>query len=359
VSAALLGAGILIIVVTAYDLFQSVVLPRPAVGRVRFSPLVLHWLWLIWRLGGRRIEPVRRREAFLGAFAPLAVLVLLILWAAALVLGYALMLMAVENLRLGSALYLSASSLLTIGVATPAGGAGHAIIAIEAANGLGVIALVVSLLFLLFGAFERREVQVIELDTSAGAPPSGVALLESCAGLELPEHLAATFTTWRTWAAQVLESHLAFPVLVYFRSSHDNEAWLNSFGAVMDAANLVLTSLEEGPHGEATMFYKVGKHLVDDIGYYFHFRRMRRPGMEKWELGQVLDRLRAAGYRARPLDEAWPAFAARRLQYVPLLDHLSRYLAIPPAPWIGDRSYVPHLDGAGTDPVDVASNRSE
>jgi len=342
----LLALGIFIVVATAYDLFQSVVLPRPAIGRVRLSPQVIHWCWLLWRAAGRRIEPARRREAALGAFGPLAVLLLLVLWVAALVLGYGLVLVGVEPLTFGPALYLSASSLFTIGLASAATGAGRAVTSVEAANGLGVIALVVSLLFLLFGAFERREVQVIDLDTSAGAPPSGIALLETCAEFAMPGHLAQTFAAWRTWAAQVLESHLAFPVLVYFRSSHDNEAWLNSFGAVMDAANLVLTAMEDGPRGEATMFYKVGRHLVADIGYYFRFKRMRQPGMEKWELGQVLDRLRAAGYASRTLEQTWPEFAARRLQYMPLLDHLSRYLAIPPAPWIGDRSYLPHQDAA-------------
>ena len=345
-SAGLLALGVLLVALTLYDLFESVVLPRPAVGRLRFSPLVLHVFWLVWRAVGRRLEPMRRREAVLGAFGPTAVLMLLLLWAAALVLGYALILMGCEPTGFGGALYLSASSFLTLGIAGPRSGPGRAIAPLEAATGLGLFALVVSLLFLLFGAFERREVQVIALDASAGAPPSGLALLEACAEFAIPQHLGETFATWRIWAAQVLESHLAFPALVYFRSSHDNEAWLNSFGAVMDAANLVLTAMEGGPRGEATMFYKVGRHLVDDIGFHFRFRRLRQPGLERWELERALARLAAAGYPTLPVEQAWPAFAARRLQYLPLIEHLSRYLVLPPAPWIGDRSYLPHRAGA-------------
>ncbi len=61
----------------------------------------------------------------------------------------------------------------------------------------------------------------------------------------MPQELERTLEEWRRWSAEVLESHLAYPVLIYFRSSHDNEAWLNSFGAVMDAAALVLTTLED------------------------------------------------------------------------------------------------------------------
>jgi len=55
--------------------------------------------------------------------------------------------------------------------------------------------------------------------------------------------LPALFVQAQRWTAEVLESHLAYPMLLFFRSSHDNEAWLNSFGAVMDAAVLVMSAV--------------------------------------------------------------------------------------------------------------------
>lgn len=344
---ACLVAGLLLVSTTAYDLIESVVLPRPAIGHVRLSIVLLRGLWRLWRAAGRRLRRIRQREGVLGSFGPLAVILLLLCWTGALVIGYGLILDAVSSAsHLGDSLYLSAAALLTFGLtnSVPATSLARLIVSLEAANGLGMVAMLVSLLFLLFSAFERREVQVITLDAIAGAPPSGVHLLETCAELGLPGLLDEIFDDWKLWAAQVLESHLAFPTLVYFRSSHDNEAWLNSFGAVMDAANLVLTTTTDVPHGRAELFYKVGRHLVDDLAYYFRYGELRRPGLDRHEFDEALERLRAAGYGVRDGEAAWQAFAARRLQYIPLLHHLARYLDIVAAPWIGDRSYLPHRE---------------
>jgi hypothetical protein len=111
------------------------------------------------------------------------------------------------------------------------------------------------------------------------------------------------------WSADVLESHLAYPVLTYFRSSHDNEAWLNSFGAVMDAAVLVLTAIEGGPAAPAKLMVKVGGHFVADLGYHLRYLRDVNPWLERHEFDEACDRLRAAGYRVRDDTETWEKFA--------------------------------------------------
>src|SRR5439155_21475303 len=111
------------------------------------------------------------------------------------------------------------------------------------------------------------------LDAIAGAPPAGVQLLENAAEHGMQEELIKTSDDWRHWAATVLESHLAYPILLFFRSSHDNEAWLNSFGAVMDAAPLVFRTVQDGPEGSAHVMINVGNHLVEDIAWYFRSYR--------------------------------------------------------------------------------------
>ena len=95
-------------------------------------------------------------------------------------------------------------------------------------------------------------------------------------------------------AAAVLESHLAYPMLVFFRSSHDNEAWLNSFGAVMDAAVLVMSTVDDKSEGPAKLMYRVGNHLVEDLSWYFR----------RWTPRSTAGRRpRAAG----PAPAPWPA----------------------------------------------------
>ncbi len=349
-------AGIIVVLLVLWDLFQSVVLPRPAVGRLRLSPYVLRFLWKLWRGFGTRITQPSRREGALSVFGPANVIIALGLWVSALILGYGLILFGLRTQiapvarDYGQAAYLSAASLLTIGFGdiVPTGRVARVVVTLEGASGLGIVALVISLLFSLFSSFQRREVQVITLDATAGAPPSGVQILETCAKFDMPGHLVDIFTAWKLWAAEVLESHLAYPVLNYFRSSHDNEAWLNSFGAVMDAAVLVVSVVDGGPTGQARLFLKIGGHLVEDLAWYFRFPHDHETGVERHEFDEACRRLRAVGYLTRDADAAWEQFTRLRSIYASPLNQMALHLAIPPAQWIGDRSYLPHRDAQHT-----------
>jgi hypothetical protein len=159
--------------------------------------------------------------------------------------------------------------------------------------------------------------------------------------------LIKTFEDWREWAADVLESHLAYPSLLWFRSSHDNEAWLNSFGAVMDAAVLVLSTVDDETEGPARLMYTVGNHLVEDLSWYFGYKNIHDPIVEKMEYDQARERLRVAGYKCHGAPYGWEKFAKLRSEYASPLNQLARALLIIPAQWIGDRSYLPHRGRPG------------
>ncbi|HEY2702868.1 MAG TPA: ion channel [Candidatus Dormibacteraeota bacterium] len=342
--------GALITVLTLYDLFDAVVLPRPSVGRLSPSLALLRGMWTVWRWLGTRFSQSNRREAVLAVYAPLAVLVLLGVRMCVLVVGFALVFNGLAHQfrpppqDLGISLYFSTASLLSLGVTDiePTGGVVRTLVALEAAFGLGLIAVVISFLFSLFTSFQRRETAVVSLDALAGAPPSGAQILEACAQYRMPQELERTLVEWRVWSADVLESHLAYPVLLYFRSSHDNEAWINSFGAVMDAAVLVLTTLEDCPIGPAHLMVKVGGHLVEDMAYRRNDHGDGLPWLEREDYDEARRRLRAVGYRVRDGDAPWEEFIRHRSVYASPLIRLARLLAVPPAPWIGDRSYLPH-----------------
>jgi len=347
-----IALGILLVGTTLYDFFQSVVLPRPAVGRLSVSGSLLRAMWRAWRGMGIHLGRVQTREAFLAAFGPLSVLVLLAVRVSVLIAGYGFILHAIhDQLRppsasLGNAMYFSGESLLTLGFGDffADGPVARLLVLLEAATGLGLVAVAISFLFSLFTSFQRREVAVVSLDAIAGAPPSGVQLLEVTADSGPSRQLERIFDEWRQWTAEVLESHLAYPVLSYFRSSHDNEAWLNSFGAVMDAAVLVLTTIEAGPVGPAKQMFKVGAHFVEDLAHNLRWVGDGNPLVEREEYDEACDRLRAAGYGVRRDREAWERFARHRGTYATALTRLTRSLEVVPAPWIGDRSYLPHTD---------------
>src|SRR6202162_3014200 len=253
--------GVVILAVDFYDVFQSVVLPRPSVGKLRVAPWILRPLWAAWRWLGTRDSRIDRRENWLGTFGPVGLIALLGFWALSSILGFALIIDSIPDqiqpppADFWTSLYFSASTLLPLsyGEILPIGFLARLVIVAESATGVGLIALVISLLFSLYGSFQRREELVVTLDALAGAPPAGLQILETVANQRMPDELQAAFDDWRRWSAAVLESHLAYPILFYFRSSHDNEAWLNSFGAVMDAATLVLSTVDDKSEGPAKL----------------------------------------------------------------------------------------------------------
>ncbi len=346
-----LVVGIVVLAAVSYDLFQSVVLPRPAISKIRLAPYVIRPFWRAWRWLGTRNSSVERRENWLAVYAPLSVFVLLGFWGLALTVGYGLIFDALRaQFRpvpgdFGTSLYFSATTILPLsyGDILPSGVPARLVTLAESATGVALIAIVVTLLFSLYESFQRREEGVVSLDALAGAPPSGVAILESAAGHGLAGELSRTFDEWRQWSAAVLESHLAYPTLIYFRSSHDNEAWINSFGAVMDAATLVISTLADVPDGPARLMSKVGGHLVEDFSWYFRLRPSGDPIVEREEFDQARARLELAGYRCKPPEESWTEFARLRSRYGSPLNQMAQFLAIIPAQWIGDRTYLPHV----------------
>jgi hypothetical protein len=348
----ILALGLVIVAVTLYDLFHSVLMPRPSVARVQFSPTLTRYAWELWR-GACSPFALDQREPALAAFGPVILLGLLVVWTGGVILGYGLVLAGLADLAaggsqaldVGRALWLSAESFLTLGYAglAPTGALSRLASVVESAIGLGTVAMVVSLLFSLFQAFQRRETLVVDLDATAGSPPSGLQILEACAEPGMEGHLGALLRDWRRWSADVLESHLAYPVLLFFRSSHDGQGWLNSFGAAMDAALLVTTCLKAPEaRGEAGLLLRVGTHLTDDLAGLLGLPRRGPPGIEHIEFDEILERLEAAGYELLDHDEAWQTYAARRSRYATPIRILARYLVMPPARWLGDRSYLPH-----------------
>ena len=358
-------AGVLLIAVTLLDVFQSVVTPRPVAGRLRISRYANRLLWAGCRWLAHKERDARRREALLGSFGPAMVLVFLGLWLLLLVLGYGLLIDSMGGeLRphpadFATALYVAATSLLTIGfgdfVATE--GPGRLVLLAAGATGLGVLALVVTFLFSLYGAFQRREVAVVTLEASAGAPPSGVTLLETYGLAGIVDELPKLFQRWQESAAEILDSHLAFPILAYFRSSHDNDSWVSSVGAVLDATTLVLTTVDgpgsqmtRGVKGWAKLSRAVLGHCVEDMVIYFRLPDERRAGVELEEYREARARLERAGYQLRPEADAWEAFRRMRAEYAGRVDALAEYWVSPPALWIGDRALLKHSGGHGDRP---------
>lgn len=346
-------AGLFVIFIMLDDVFQSVLVPRPTPAGFRLTRVVIRSTWRAWRSFGLRNSSSEKRERMLGSFAPAVLVLLLLVWLAGLILGFGLMLYALgtqthpplENLPM--AMYYAGTSLMTIGYGDIVAQSALArLVSIGAAvAGLGLIALAISFVFSLFASFQRREVLVVTLDARAGAPPSGLSLLEAASKLGLKDDLARIFVEWEKWSAEVLDSHMAYPLLAYFRSSHDSESWISALGAVLDASTLVLTTVTDIPRGPAQMMYAMGRHTVEDLARFFRIPQDHEPGVERYEFDEARARLTAAGYTLLEADASWTAFAKLRSEYAVPLNDMAKWFAAPPTQWIGDRSYRRLIQG--------------
>ncbi len=314
--------GVIFIALVLHDVFQGVVVPRWSSRRWRIAPLLIDKLWPLWRSLGQRRPEGDAREDFLGTYAPLSLMLILILWVGLLTLGFGLIFWSLRTHftptlhSFGEALYVAGVTILTIGFGdyAPNDGMARVFTLVAGASGLAIFALVISLLFTLYTAFERREVLSLGLDARAGSPPSGVALLQNYAELGLLDELPDFFEQWEEWSAQVLQSHIAYPLLPFFRSSHDGESWIASLGAVLDGATLLLTTVApcencgRKPVGAAQLMFRMGTHTVVDLSHWFGFRfdedAQSPVGVERSEFDRARQQLQRAGFALRPADEA-------------------------------------------------------
>jgi hypothetical protein len=75
------AAGVLLVFVIVWDAFESVLVPRRIGRRVRLTRYFYIVMWRLWRSLAVRIRTSSRREALLGFFAPLSLILLFFCWA--------------------------------------------------------------------------------------------------------------------------------------------------------------------------------------------------------------------------------------------------------------------------------------
>jgi ion channel len=331
------------------DIFKQVLVPRAVEGPVRISVLFARFAWNLGRPIALGMKNATRREELLGLFAPLYFILLLGLWLAGLILSYGLILYGLRDeihpvpTDLPTALYFAATSVLTIGygdfVATQA--PARIVAIFGGASGIGTVAVAITFLYAIIGAFQKRERFVVVLDARAGAPPSGVALLETYAALGMLPELNALFRDSEGWVADVLNSHLAYPILMSFRSSHKDESWIAALGALLDAAALLVTVVDGVRTGEARLFLDVGMHLTHDLNAYFDLPSSGDTRASASEQEAICSRLTAVGFRVREDRERWDQFNQLRESYRrPLLGIGARWLHTN-AQLIGERTALP------------------
>lgn len=336
-------AGALIVATVLWDAFETIVLPRRVARWFRLTRLYYISAWFPWRAVARRIPWKKTRETFLSFFGPLSLLVLFMLWAAALICGFGLLYYNASrhdgySPSIGTCLYLSGTTFFTLGLGdvTPHTSIERVFAVVESGLGFGFLALLLSYLPVIYQAFSRREVNIVLLDARAGSPPTATELLRRHSGPRGVEALRALLHEWERWSAELLESHVSYPVVSYFRSQHNNESWLAALTAILDTCALLVALSEEELARQALLTFAMCRHAVVDLSQVFFAapRGTAENRLPPEDLQRLRDTLVQAGWRFPDTPAANTKLASLRQMYEPYVAGLSAHLYAELPPWI-------------------------
>src|SRR6266851_5142956 len=341
-------AGAVLLALVLWDAFETIILPRRVSGRIRLTRLFYRSTWIPWRATARALSG-RRRDVFLSIFGPLSLILLLALWAVGSVLSFGLLQWAAGSAMkvvgdgggaapgFWSDVYMSGTTFFTLGLGdvVPRTALAKTLTVIEAGTGFAFLAAVIGYFPVIYQAFSRREVAISLLDARAGSPPSASELLWRHRGDPGTAALTDLLRDWERWAADVLESHLSYPPLAYFRSQHYNESWLAALTTILDASAVVMIGHEGWCARQAELTFAMARHAVVDLAQVFSTPPERaQERLSSEQLARLRERLAAGGVGLRDWSVYDTALTELRRMYEPYVAALAHYLAVPLPPWV-------------------------
>ncbi len=339
--------GVAVILLVAQDAFETIVLPRRVTRRFRIASFFYAVTWKGWKVLRRTVRPGGRREAYLSYFGPLSLLALFAFWAVLFVVGFALLLWGLalpmnapeQTPGFTTYLYLSGTTFFTLGLGdiSPVPGVGRALIVFEVASGFAFLALVISYVPVIYQAFSRRELRISLLDARAGSPATAAELLcRNCAG-KSSEELRILLRDWEAWCADILESHLSYPQLAYYRSQHDEQSWLGALTVVLDTCALIMTGIETIPASQARFAFAIARHAVVDLAQIFGTPpAMGVDRLSSTDYARLRDVLAVTGVHLSAGADAVgeQTLAELRATYEPFVIALAEYMLLAVPPWV-------------------------
>ncbi len=340
------AVGVAIFLIVVWDAFEAIILPRRVTRKFRLARLFYRSTWNVWKFVMCFIPKPKTREAMLGFYGPLSLLVLVAVWAVGLVLGFGLMQYGAGSAVVISSgppsfltdIYLSGTTFFTLGLGDviPRSGLARALVVLEAGFGFGFLAAVIGYLPFIYGSFSKREVNISLLDSRAGTPPSAGELLRRHSYPRGQDALRELLKEWELWCAELMESHLSYPVLAYFRSQHDNQSWVASLTAILDTCSLVMVGVDGACERQAELTFAIARHAVVDLSQVFGTspRPLLQDRLPPTELGRIRDVLAQHGLKLNDGEAADNRLAELRLMYEPYIFALAAYLNQSLPPWI-------------------------
>jgi len=332
--------GFLIIIAVLVDAFETIILPRRVNRRIRFARIFYRSFWRLWIKEKKLFKSSNKIKGYLGVFGPLSLIILISIWAIALIFAFALVNFGTQielsphNTRDFITYFnLSGATFFPVGLPDtyPVKELGKFIGIIESGIGFAFLAMVIGYLPVLYQGFSRREVSINLLDSRAGSPPNALYLLQHLSNNEITVELKPLLEKWEQWCAELLETHLSYPVLAYYRSQHDDQSWVAALLMILDASTLVLASKNHKLHSYAKSTFAIARHASADLTQAF-FLKPHAPHQErlsKQDLTKIRKILHDSDFSLKDGKYAEEKLVMLRKLYEPNMQALSDYFHMP------------------------------
>jgi hypothetical protein len=343
--------GLAILWVVFLDAFETVVLPRRVTRHFKLTAWFYRRTWIPWRKLAGQMKSLSRQQSFLGYFGPLSLIMLLAFWAASLIFGFALLQygageheqLGKEPITFGRLIYHSGETFFTLGYGDilPTSGIARTLSVLESGMGFAFLGVVIGYIPVVYSSFSRREIQISMLDARAGSPPTASELLVRLAGKSEDPGLDqlvldGVLRDWERWAAELLEAHISYPVLSFFRSQHSNQSWLAALTTMLDVTSLVLTGIEGVHPGQAKLTFAMARHAAVDLAQVVNARYDPRTPERLPEdtFNALRDTLAVAGLKLSMGEGARAKLDRLRSMYEPYVFSTGRNLMLTLPQWM-------------------------
>jgi ion channel len=234
------------------------------------------------------------------------------------------------NPPLGILLYMSGVTFFTLGYGdvVPLDGLGRFLAVLETGLGFGFMAVVISYLPTLYQAFSERERVIGLLDARASSPPTATELLGRLAAANHTHYVEHFLREWENWSADLLESHLSFPVLSFYRSQHENQSWVATLTMILDSCSLIMVGVKEADRYQAQLTFAMARHAAVDLALVLWVPPVPVPfeRLPPEKMSKLLEKLRASGATCNDAALAQEKLAELRAMYEPVVYGLSQWL---------------------------------
>jgi hypothetical protein len=148
-------------------------------------------------------------------------------------------------------------------------------------------------------------------------------------------------TEWERWSAELLESHISYPQLCYFRSQHSNQSWLAALTAILDTSALMVAGIQGYEARQAQLTFAMARHAMVDLSQILSQRPVNdapdRLPAERYE--KLYESLSESGVKVCRDGQSIERLREMRALYEGHAEALSRFLHMSLPPWLADHPF--------------------